>query len=50
MVIHIKLIILKGHYENKFLFILRRLNWKCNSDFNFSMKKTIEWYLKKISK
>jgi dTDP-glucose 4,6-dehydratase len=25
---------------------LRRLNWKCNSDFNFSMKKTIEWYLK----
>ena len=25
---------------------LRRLNWKCNSDFNHSMKKTIAWYLK----
>jgi len=25
---------------------LRRLNWKCNSDFNLSMKKTIKWYLK----
>ena len=25
---------------------LRRLNWKCNSDFNDSMKKTIAWYLK----
>ena len=25
---------------------LRRLNWKCNSDFNHSMKKIIAWYLK----
>ena len=25
---------------------LRGLNWKCNSDFNHSMKKTIAWYLK----
>lgn len=24
---------------------LRKLKWKCNSEFNFSMKKTIEWYL-----
>ena len=25
---------------------LKRLNWKCNFDFNHSMKKTIAWYLK----
>ena len=24
---------------------LRKLNWKCNFDFNFAMKKTIEWYI-----